>query len=358
MSGSLRRRRRRRRTRPSRWRSPHEPARWPSSLAVAALLAAAGCGGSKGGALVHGRIAAPRRPSDAGRDRRGAARRGRRASTPRSIYARDAPGVVTVLSLDSGRRLAQRRRRAEGSGFVLDGDGRDRHQRARRHRGRGRAIHKAAKVYVRFHDQQPGEAKIVGFDPNADVALLKVDPGGPDAAPAAAGRRATVAVGAPVAAIGSPFGEEDSLSVGVVSATDRTIDSLTRFQISGALQTDAAINHGNSGGPLVDAGGASSGINSQIQLAQRRRQRRRLRGPGRQRQALARPAARNGHVDYAYLGVSTSPLYPQLAEQLGCRSTTARSSRVVAGGPADRAGLRARHGTIRFQGARCRTAPT
>ena len=94
-------------------------------------------------------------------------------------------------------------------------------------------------------------AKIVGYDPNADVALLQGRPRGPDAAAAAARLvAATLQVGAPVAAIGSPFGEQQSLSVGVVSALDRSIDSLTGFQIAGAIQTDAAINPGNSGGPL------------------------------------------------------------------------------------------------------------
>ena len=72
-------------------------------------------------------------------------------------------------------------------------------------------------------------------------------------------------VGQPVAAIGSPFGEQQSLSVGVVSATDRSVNSLTQFQIEGAIQTDASINPGNSGGPLLDAGARVIGINQQIE---------------------------------------------------------------------------------------------
>ena len=74
-------------------------------------------------------------------------------------------------------------------------------------------------------------------------------------------------VGQPVAAIGSPFGEQQSLSVGIVSATDRSVKSLTQFQIEGAIQTDASINPGNSGGPLLDAGARVIGINQQIETS-------------------------------------------------------------------------------------------
>ena len=104
----------------------------------------------------------------------------------------------------------------------------------------------------------------MGYDPESDIALLAGRPGGADAAAAPARQSATVAVGTPVAAIGSPFAERQSLSVGVVSAVDRTISGLTAFQISGAIQTDAAINPGNSGGPLVDPDGEVIGINQQI----------------------------------------------------------------------------------------------
>ena len=118
---------------------------------------------------------------------------------------------------------------------------------------------------MEFSDGNRVEAEIVGVDLNADVALLKRRPGGPVAHPAAPRTlRGPSAVGEPVAAIGSPFGERQSLSVGVVSAVDRNISSLTRFGIGDAIQTDAAINPGNSGGPLLDAKGAVLGINAQI----------------------------------------------------------------------------------------------
>ncbi len=94
-------------------------------------------------------------------------------------------------------------------------------------------------------------AEIVGFDPFADVALLEVEPDGFDLHPLELGDDSDLVVGQPVAAIGSPFGEQQSLSVGIVSATDRSVDSLTQFQIEGAIQTDASINPGNSGGPAA-----------------------------------------------------------------------------------------------------------
>ena len=125
---------------------------------------------------------------------------------------------------------------------------------------------KAAKaVYVEFPDRNVVPAKIVGFDPFADVALLEVNPDGLDLHPLALGDDHDLVVGQPVAAIGSPFGEQHSLSVGVVSATDRSVESLTQFQIEGAIQTDASINPGNSGGPLLDADARVVGINQQIE---------------------------------------------------------------------------------------------
>ena len=117
-------------------------------------------------------------------------------------------------------------------------------------------------------------------------------PGRAAAAPAArSARRRASSVGAPVAAIGSPFGEDRSLSTGIVSALGRSIDSLTGFATPGAIQTDTAINQGNSGGPLLDARGRVIGDQLADPDAQRRQHRRRLRRAGRHGQALAGPAA-------------------------------------------------------------------
>jgi 2-alkenal reductase len=181
--------------------------------------------------------------------------------------------------------------------------------------------------------------------------LLKVDPTGLTLTPLALGSSHDLTVGDPVAAIGSPFGQEQSLSVGVISATGRDIDSLTQFQIGNAIQTDAAINHGNSGGPLLNAHGQVIGINSQIEST----------GGGGEGVGFAVPVdmvkrslrllRENGHVDYGYLGVSTQDLYPQLARRLGLGVRDgALVAKVEGGGPADDAGLEAGSDKIDFEG--------
>ena len=219
--------------------------------------------------------------------------------------------------------------------------------------GEGRAIRKAKEVYVAFADGNQVPARIVGFDANADVALLKIDPAGLTLRPLRLGTARDLRVGSPVAAIGSPFGEPQSLSVGVVSATDRSIKSLTGFEIAGAIQTDAAINRGNSGGPLVNAKGEVLGINSQIQTT----------SGGGEGVGYAVPAdtvrrtlaalRKDGKVDYAYLGVATARIYPQLARRFRLPVT---KRRVGAGGrrrrPGRRGGAARRHRRAALPGAR------
>jgi S1-C subfamily serine protease len=207
--------------------------------------------------------------------------------------------------------------------------------------GEGRAIRKAEEVYVAFADGNQVAARIVGFDPNADVALLKIDPAGLTLRPLRLGTAKDLAVGSPVAAIGSPFGEPQSLSVGVVSATDRSIKSLTGFEIAGAIQTDAAINRGNSGGPLVNARGEVLGINSQIQTTTGGGEGVGYAVPADTARRTLDALRRDGKVDYAYLGVATARIYPQLARRW--------VQEVVPGGPADKAGLREGTAERRFQ---------
>ncbi len=183
---------------------------------------------------------------------------------PRQIYERLSPGVVTVISIFDGNgfQVGEDGSGGQGSGFVLDGQG---YVATNAHVVTEEdELDRAEQVYVEFSDGNRVEADIVGVDLNADVALLKVDPGGLSLTPLRLGSSHDISVGEPVAAIGSPFGERQSLSVGVVSAVDRNISSLTRFGIGDAIQTDAAINPGNSGGPLLDAKGEVLGINAQI----------------------------------------------------------------------------------------------
>ena len=270
---------------------------------------------------------------------------------PARIYERDAPGVVTVLSVLPGESGADGPSDSGlGSGFVVSGEGEVATNAHVVTEGEGRAIRKAKEVYVAFDDGNQVPAKIVGFDANADVALLKIDPAGLTLRPLRLGTARDLRVGSPVAAIGSPFGEPQSLSVGVVSATDRSIQSLTGFEIAGAIQTDAAINRGNSGGPLVNAKGDVLGINSQIQTT----------SGGGEGVGYAVPAdtvrrtlaalRTDGKVDYAYLGVSTARIYPQLARRFRLPVTAgAWVQDVVVDGPAQKAGLRPGGRARRFQ---------
>ena len=159
------------------------------------------------------------------------------------------------------------------------------------------------------------------------MALIKVDPDGLDIQPLELGSLDDVAVGSPVAAIGSPFGEEQSLSTGVVSATDRSIESLTEFKIDGAIQTDASINPGNSGGPLLDSDATVIGLNQQINTT----------SGGNEGVGYAVPidlALRSleqlrddGTVDYAFIGVTTQPLYPAARGEAGPRRRHGRAGR-------------------------------
>jgi S1-C subfamily serine protease len=261
------------------------------------------------------------------------------------LYERESPGVVTMIS---GEGL--------GSGFVISGDGEILTNAHVVTSGTGSRIKRSGHVYVKFADGNQVPARIVGFDPNADVALLRINPAGLTLRPLPLGSAEHLRVGSPVAAIGSPFGEEQSLTVGVVSATQRSIDSLTGFKIEGAIQTDAAINHGNSGGPLLDASGRVLGINSQIESGN---------GEGAGvgfavsidtvRRSLAQ-LRRTGTVRYAYLGIQTLEVYPQLAQHFHLGVTHgAYLDDVLPGGPAAKGGLRGASGdAVTFQGARFR----
>ncbi len=273
---------------------------------------------------------------------------------PQAIYAEAAPSVVTILSLvgDSDNPTSA----GQGSGFVISDEGEivtNAHVVTdATEAGGSTPINEADEVYVEFGDRNQVPADILGIDPNADVALIKVDPDGLDLNPIELGDSDSIQVGAPVAAIGSPFGQEQSLSVGIVSATDRSIDSLTQFKIDGAIQTDTSINPGNSGGPLIGADGRVVGIDQQINTT----------SGGNEGVGFAVPInlvkrsvdqlRENGKVEYAYIGVKSQPLYPQLAEKLGIDAPTGSLiSSVVSGGPADGAGLRGGSGDkIEFQG--------
>jgi S1-C subfamily serine protease len=243
-----------------------------------------------------------------------------------------------------------------GSGFVLNGNGEIATNAHVVTQGDVPHLDEASDVYVEFADGNQVEADVRGYDPDADIALLEVDPAGLTLHPLPLGSSAHVEVGTPVAAIGSPFGERQSLSVGVVSAVDRSIPSLTAFEIAGAIQTDAAINPGNSGGPLVTGSGDVIGVNQQIRTES---------GGGEGvgfavpvdvvKRSLAQLRA-NGEVEYAYLGVETVAIYPQLRERFDLPvARGAWVQRVTPDGPAENAGLRGGDDETRFQASPYRT---
>jgi S1-C subfamily serine protease len=267
--------------------------------------------------------------------------------SPASIFVRRSPGVVTVFSYFRGNA-------AQGSGFVVSRRGTiltNAHVITNAGETSG-TVHGADRVYVEFADHERVPARIVGWDVFDDVGVLRVATAHA-LVPVPLGRSATVVVGEPVAAIGSPLGNPDSLAVGIVSAVRRSIAALTapRFQLIDAIQTDTPIGHGSSGGPLLDARGRAIGITAQIRSDQG--------GAAGIGFAVPIDAARRslhelltkGHVSYAYAGIQSEDLIPALARHL--RLPVARGAlvdTVSAGGPAAAAGLRGGSHEEQFEG--------
>jgi len=181
----------------------------------------------------------------------------------REIYRRRAPGVVfiraqTLRSDPSPFDVFSATESSEstGSGFVIDEDGLI--------LTNAHVVEAATDIQVTFSDSQTVSATPVGKDGDTDLALLRVETDGEDMRPLELGDSSTVQVGDPTVAIGNPFGLERTLTTGVVSALQRRLTAPSGFTIDDVIQTDAALNPGNSGGPLLDANGRVIGINSQI----------------------------------------------------------------------------------------------
>ena len=262
--------------------------------------------------------------------------------SPSAIYASRAAGVVTIVSVFGTD--PETATQAQGSGFVVSPKGFIlTNSHVITDAGSGSVAKPADKVYVEFQDKDRAEASIVGWDVFDDVGLIKVDPSAHTLVPVPLGNSAAVAVGAPVAAIGSPFGNEDSLGVGVVSATHRSIDSLTSdFKLVDAIQTDAPINHGNSGGPLFDARGRVIGINAQIRSQSGQAEGVGFAVPINSAKRSMDQLIADGSVSYAYVGVATTDLTPALARHFGYPVTHgAVVTGIVPGSPAAKAGLHA-----------------
>lgn len=265
------------------------------------------------------------------------------AFDPSGIFRRRSPGVVTIYA-EFGLTEAQ------GSGFVVTRQGTiltSSHVITNAgDQVRGSAPTAASQVYVEFADHDRVSARIVGWDVFDDVGVLQVDPKAHVLRPVPLGRSSLVQVGEPVAVIGSPFGNENSLQVGVVSGIRRSIDSLTSsFRLADAIQIDAPITHGNSGGPVFDASGSVIGIAAQIRTDTGQPEGVGFAVPIDSARRSLRQLLTTGKVAYAFVGVRTVDLTQTIAHALGL--PVSRGALVVTveqGSGAQRAGLRAGKG--------------
>jgi len=251
------------------------------------------------------------------------------ALTAEQIYARDAPGVVQITATDPTQGSE-----SLGSGFVIDKAG---HIVTNYHVVRG-----ATKVFVSFSGKDQLVSTVVGLDPSTDLAILKIQAHANALMPLELGNSDAVRVGDTVYAIGNPFGlYARTLTSGIVSAVQRRITAPNTLPIDNAIQTDASINHGNSGGPLLDAAGRVIGVTSQI-YAENSQQGNIGIGfavPVNTVRNIAAQIISTGKVLHAYLGVSTTPITQQLAKLYNLPTSGLLVGSVDNNGPAKRAGL-------------------
>ncbi len=267
------------------------------SAGAAALALAAGTGAATYAALDGGGTTTVVRSSGAGTAQ--TVKDG--ALTIGEVYDRANASVVeiTVTTQASaegptGSGTAQ----AQGSGFVYDTSG---HVVTNAH-----VVDGAQSVKVRFSNGSTYDATVVGVDASTDLAVLKVDAPSSALHPLALGDSSQVAVGDVVVAIGSPFGLENSVTAGIVSALGRSMQAPNGYTINGAIQTDAAINHGNSGGPLLDLDGKLIGVNAQIESESGGNDGVGFAIPSSTVQSIVGQLLESGSVQHAYLGVAVT----------------------------------------------------
>jgi 2-alkenal reductase len=275
------------------------------------------------------------------------------------IYAKRAAGVVTIYALFKGDTTEDTA--AQGSGFVVSGKGyilTNSHVITTAGETAPNESPAAARtVYVQYRDLERVPAEVVGWDVYDDVGVLRVDPAEHPVSPVPLGDSSGVVVGEPVAAIGSPFGQASSLSVGVVSATERSIDSLTSpgYKLVDAIQTDAPINRGNSGGPMFNARGEVIGINAQIRSESGNAEGVGFAVPINAAKRSMAQLVEGGRVRYAWLGVTTLTVTPRLAERFDFGAQRgAAIQEVVSPSPASKAGLRGGGKPTLFEGVEFR----
>ncbi len=285
------------------------------TVTLAAALAAGACIGAGGGAATYAALSS-----------------GKGKTVVRQVTVSDIQPASNVgnLSVQSIYRLANKgvveltAAQGQGSGFVYDGDG---HIITNAH-----VVDGASSVSVKFWNGKTFTARVVGTDASTDLAVLKVDAPVSELFPLALGDSSKVLVGDNVVAIGSPFGLEGTVTSGIVSALHREMTSPNRFTIDDSIQTDAAINHGNSGGPLLDAQGKVVGVTSQIESNSGGNEGVGFAIPSNTVRSIASQLISSGKAEHAFLGVVLRDSSSQ---------TGAAINQVRAGTPAARAGLRA-----------------
>jgi putative serine protease PepD len=249
------------------------------------------------------------------------------SSTVGEIYKRSSDAVVEITVTSAGEASplggSGGTQQAQGSGFVYDTAG---HVVTNQH-----VVDNAESVSVKFANNKSYSATVVGADPSTDLAVIKVDAPASALKPLKLADSSAVEVGDGVIAIGSPFGLEQTVTTGIVSALHRQITSPNNFSIDDAIQTDAAINHGNSGGPLLDMNGDVIGVNSQIESDSGGNDGVGFAVPSNTISQIVGSLIDDGSVEHAYLGVAIDD---------SSTTTGASLAEVRAGTPAARAGLR------------------
>jgi putative serine protease PepD len=238
-----------------------------------------------------------------------------------ALYRQAAPSVVQIsVSADVDTPFGQQEQQGTGTGWIYDDEG---HVVTNQH-----VVGGADTVQVRFGDGTEATARVVATDPSTDVAVLVLEDEQDKAPALESGSSEDLEVGDPVIAIGSPFGLQGTLTTGVVSALDRQLRAPNGFTIDDAIQTDAALNPGNSGGPLLDSRGRVVGVNSQIATESGGNDGVGYAIPIETVESVVSQLLASGEVEHAYLGV-----------QVTDGDNGALLEEVVEGGPADEAGL-------------------
>jgi putative serine protease PepD len=305
--------------------------RTPILIAAAALVAGAGAGAGSyaafgtGGAtttVVNETVAAGSPAASS-----------TKTMSVNGVYRAARDGVVEITVTTSGGSnnspfpfggSGSQQSQAQGSGFVYDSDG---HIVTNDH-----VVANATSISVMFSDGSKYSAKVVGTDPSTDLAVLKVSAPSSKLHPLSLGDSNKLEVGDGVVAIGSPFGLDETVTTGIVSALNRDISSTNNFTISGAIQTDAAINHGNSGGPLLNMSGQVVGINTQIESDSGGNEGVGFAVPSSTISSVISKLVSGKTVEHPYLGVFV---------QAPANRTGAEVGRVQSGSPAAGAGLKA-----------------